>query len=90
MSKGDKTRKRQVSLEQYENNHDRIFKKSETHITCKQMCEEISRAKILKFARGEHPTAKEVFEYSGTGELAMIPIWYEQAQEVNKIEKEQK
>ena len=45
-------------------------------ITYKEACEEIEKAKILTKHDGAHPTSKEIFNYSSTGELWMISEWY--------------
>lgn len=48
------------------------------------MCKLIERANIFKTKK----TAKEIFNYSSTGELFMIHEWYEIAK--NKLKKEAK
>lgn len=45
-------------------------------LTMRQMCEHIVKADILKDQHGIKPTAKEIFNYSPTGELSEIWIWY--------------
>jgi hypothetical protein len=45
-------------------------------MTYKEMCETIAAANILKFQDGTQPTAEQIFNYSPTGELFMIPEWY--------------
>jgi hypothetical protein len=45
-------------------------------MTIKEMCEVIERAEILQRTDGTRPTAREIFNYSRTGELAMIWEWY--------------
>lgn len=47
--------------------------------TFKEICEFIAEADILRNKAGEPPTAEEIFNYSPTGELFMISVWYEQA-----------
>jgi hypothetical protein len=48
-------------------------------MTIVDMCETIAKAKILCKSDGTHPTAVEIFNYSPTGELFMIWIWYDDA-----------
>lgn len=50
----------------------------------REMCETIERSKILVRRDGSYPTAKEIFEYSPTGELYMIWEWYDIAKELVK------
>ena len=51
-------------------------------ITMKQMCETIVRAGILKKEDGSAPTPLEIFNYSPTGELSQVFLWYNQAKAV--------
>ena len=48
-------------------------------VSGQEMCETIVRAKMLKKPDGTHPTADEIWNYSPTGELAMVYLWYEDA-----------
>jgi len=48
-------------------------------MTAKEMCEHIERADILIGNDGTKPTAIEIFNYSSTGELFMLQVWYEMA-----------
>jgi hypothetical protein len=48
-------------------------------VTIGEMCEVIADSEIITKPDGTHPTAKQVFNYSPTGELFMIWDWYEQA-----------
>jgi hypothetical protein len=48
-------------------------------ITIRQMCEHIEKAEILAFKDGSRPTAKQIFNYSPTGELYKIWDWYDMA-----------
>ena len=50
-------------------------------MTIKEMCEAIERADFLRKPDGTAPTAREIFEYSPTGELLMIYVWYERTLE---------
>lgn len=56
-------------------------------MSCKDMCETIVEADILRKSNGEPPTAHEIFNYSPTGELFMIFEWYAIAKEVLKEKK---
>jgi hypothetical protein len=51
-------------------------------VTIREMCETIERARILRKTDGTHPTAREIFEYSPTGELYMLCEWHQLALEV--------
>lgn len=53
-------------------------------MTLKEVCEEIEKSQILIRADGRHPTAREIYEYSPTGELIMLNEWYEIAKVVNQ------
>jgi hypothetical protein len=53
-------------------------------VTMKQMCEHIVKADLLERPDGTKPTAKEIFNYSSTGELYMVFEWYKMACEVLK------
>lgn len=48
--------------------------------TMREMCETIERADFLRKPDGTAPTAREIFDYSPSGELFMVFAWYEQAQ----------
>jgi hypothetical protein len=50
--------------------------------TYKEACAVIEQSKIFTKPDGTHPTAKEIWEYSPTGELSAIPEWYEMAKKV--------
>jgi DNA-directed RNA polymerase subunit RPC12/RpoP len=45
----------------------------------KKMCGVIAKAGILSFKEGVPATAEEIFNYSSTGELYMIPAWFMEA-----------
>lgn len=45
-------------------------------MTGKQMCEHIVKTGVLKHKDGTPVNPKEVWEYSKTGELDMIPVWF--------------
>lgn len=53
-------------------------------MTMKEMCEKIVESDILRKPNGEAPTAREIFEYSPSGELFMVFEWYDMAVEVIK------
>jgi len=48
-------------------------------MTFKTMCEKIAESKILQKKDGTYPTGEEIWKYSPTGELFMIPVWYQEA-----------
>ena len=54
-------------------------------MTMKEMCEKIVESDILRKPNGEAPTAREIFEYSPSGELFMVFEWYDKAVEVIKV-----
>lgn len=54
----------------------------QNEISIKEMCETIAKADILKKKDGTKPTPHEIFEYSPTGELFWIFVWYTQAKAV--------
>tara|TARA_R110000868_G_C10896154_1_gene763963 strand:+ start:459 stop:668 length:210 start_codon:yes stop_codon:yes gene_type:complete len=54
-------------------------------ITYENACEVIAESGILmNKSNGKNPTASEVFNYSSTGELYMIPEWYKEAKHAIK------
>jgi len=55
---------------------------TQSKLTMKDMCETIEKAGILEKKDGTAPTAKEIFEYSSTGELFMIFEWYAIAKKI--------
>jgi hypothetical protein len=44
-----------------------------------EMCETIVKADFLRRKDGTAPTAREIFDYSPTGELFMVFEWYQTA-----------
>lgn len=58
-------------------------------MTMQDMCKEIERAGFIVNRSGEPASAKEIYEYSPTGELGMIWGWYELAKVVNSIKEDQ-
>lgn len=48
-------------------------------LTMKQMCERIVEADLLEKTDGTKPTAEEIFNYSSTGELSQVFMWYSMA-----------
>jgi hypothetical protein len=50
-------------------------------MTMKDMCEVIEKSGILN-TDDKKPTAREIFEYSSTGELSMVFVWYEVAKQL--------
>jgi hypothetical protein len=55
-------------------------------MTCKEICEVIVAADILRKRSGTAPTAEEIFGYSPTGELFMLGEWFAQAKHVLRAE----
>jgi hypothetical protein len=53
--------------------------------TFKDACETISKSGILRRPDGTTLTAEEVWNYSPTGELFMIPEWYDEAKIVLRL-----
>jgi len=53
-------------------------------MTCKEVCKVIEESEVLVDKDGNHPTAKEIWNYSPTGELYMLTVWYEMALIKNK------
>jgi hypothetical protein len=51
-------------------------------LTMQEMCETIERAGFVKKKDGTLLTAREIFEYSPTGELVMIWEWYALAKQM--------
>jgi len=45
------------------------------HTTVKEICEFIAKTKILTRDDGTHPNAKEIFNYSPSGELYKLWEW---------------
>lgn len=45
----------------------------------KQMCEHIESTGVLVCNDGSKPTAVEIFNYSSTGELWKVFIWFDMA-----------
>jgi len=54
----------------------RVFKYPREHMTMQDLCEVIAKANVLEKADGTPLTAREVFDYSPTGELSDIFFWY--------------
>lgn len=52
------------------------------NLTMRDLCEHIVKADILQFNDGTSPTAEEIFNYSPSGELSQVFVWYEIACEV--------
>jgi hypothetical protein len=50
-------------------------------VTMKEMCETIEREHFLKAKDGHFMSAEEIWNYSPTGELALIEEWYAMATE---------
>lgn len=48
-------------------------------VTGKEMCETIVRADFLRKPDGTSPNWKEIWNYSSTGELYWVFVWYAQA-----------
>ena len=45
-------------------------------VTFRDMCDTIERAEFLRTSDGRRPTSEEIFNYSPSGELSRIPMWY--------------
>ncbi len=54
--------------------------------TVKEMCETIATAGVIKKHNGEAYTAEEIFNYSPSGELSMVFLWYSMVQALNKVD----
>ncbi len=50
--------------------------------TGKEMCETIVKADFLRKDDGTAPTADEIWNYSPTGEISMVILWYWEAKEI--------
>jgi len=55
------------------------MKRKKYTMTMKEMCEIIVESGILRKPDGTSPTAREVFDYSPSGELSMVLEWFDTA-----------
>ena len=56
----------------------------EKKLSMKEMCEAVAESQTLSKKDGTSPTADEIFNYSSTGELYMIFVWYDAIMEIAK------